>query len=79
MDYLIEGFERGAIIDGGGILVNVPSPARFGFHKLIVAGERGATVHTCEFGLKHPLNSDIITPETKSGGYNAKICIDGLH
>jgi len=46
LDYLIEGFERGAVIDGGGILVNVPSPARFGFHKLIVAGERGATVHT---------------------------------
>jgi hypothetical protein len=46
MDYLIEGFERGAIVDGGGILVNVPLPARFGFHKLIVAGERGATVHT---------------------------------
>jgi hypothetical protein len=46
LDYLIEGFERGAIVDGGGILVNIPSPARFGFHKLIVAGERGAVVHT---------------------------------
>ena len=46
LDYLIEGTERGAIVDGGGILVNVPSPARFGFHKLIVAGERGAVVHT---------------------------------
>jgi len=46
MDYLIEGFERGAVVNGGGILLNVPSPARFGFHKLIVAGERGTTVHT---------------------------------
>jgi hypothetical protein len=46
LDYLIEGFERGAVVNGGGILVNVPSSARFGFHKLIVAGERGATVHT---------------------------------
>jgi hypothetical protein len=46
LDYLIEGFERGAIVDGGGILVNIPSPARFGFHKLIVAGERDAVVHT---------------------------------
>ena len=25
LDYLIEGFERGAVVDGGGILVNVPS------------------------------------------------------
>lgn len=46
LDFLIEGFERGAVVDGGGILVNVPSPARFGFHKLIVAGEREAVVHT---------------------------------
>jgi len=46
LDYLIEGFERGAVVNGGGILVNVPSPARFGIHKLIVAGERGAGVHT---------------------------------
>jgi hypothetical protein len=46
LDYLIEGFERGAVINGGGILVHVPSPARFGIHKLIVAGERGAVVHT---------------------------------
>lgn len=46
LDYLIEGYERGAVVDGGGILVNVPSPARFAFHKLLVAGERGAAVHT---------------------------------
>jgi hypothetical protein len=36
---------RGAVVNGGGILVNVPDPARFAFHKLIVAGERGATLH----------------------------------
>jgi hypothetical protein len=46
LDYLIEGFERGSVVNGGGILVNVPSPARFGFHKLIVAGERVAGAHT---------------------------------
>jgi len=46
LEYLIEGYERGAVVDGGGILVNVPSPARFALHKLIVAGERGPTVHT---------------------------------
>ena len=32
-------------MSGGGILVNVPDPARFAFHKLIVAGERGASLH----------------------------------
>lgn len=46
LDYLIEGFERGAIVDGGGILVNIPSPGRFAFHKLLTSGERGAAVHT---------------------------------
>jgi hypothetical protein len=46
LGYLIESFERAAVVNGGGILVNVPSPARFGFHKLIVAGERGAALHT---------------------------------
>jgi len=40
LDYLIEHFERGAVINGGGVLVNVPHPARFAFHKLIVSGER---------------------------------------
>jgi len=30
------------VIDGGGTLVNVPTPARFAIHKLIIAQERGA-------------------------------------
>jgi hypothetical protein len=46
LDFLIEGFEKGAIVDGGGILVNVPSPARFAFHKLIIHQEREAFLHT---------------------------------
>ena len=46
LDYLIEGFERGAVVDGGGILVNVPSPGCFAFHKLLISGERGAVAHT---------------------------------
>ena len=46
LDFLIEGFEKGAVIDGGGILVNLPSPARFAFHKLIIHQEREASVHT---------------------------------
>ena len=46
LDYLMEGFERGAVVNGGGFLVNVPSPARYAFHKLIVSIEREATFHT---------------------------------
>jgi len=46
LDVLLDRPVRGAIIDGGGVLVNVPDPARFAFHKLIVAGERGAVMHT---------------------------------
>lgn len=34
------------MITGGGILVNVPAPARFALHKLIVARSRTATQQT---------------------------------
>lgn len=40
LDYLIEGPERAAALDGGGFLVNVPFPARFALHKVLVAPER---------------------------------------
>lgn len=46
LDFLIARPVRGAVVDGGGILVNVPDPARFAFHKLIVSGERGPAMHT---------------------------------
>ena len=46
LDLVIESAVRGAVVDGGGILVNVPDPARFALHKLIVAGERPATMHS---------------------------------
>lgn len=45
LDYLIENPERGVAINGGGVLVNVPAPARFAFHKLMVSQERPATMH----------------------------------
>lgn len=45
LDFLIERPVRGVIVDGGGVLVRVPDPARFGLHKLIVSGEREATSH----------------------------------
>ena len=46
LDFLITQPLRGAVVDGGGVLVNVPDPARFAIHKLIVAGEREAAMHT---------------------------------
>jgi hypothetical protein len=40
LDYLIEKTTKAAIVGGGGILVNVPVPARFALHKLWVARNR---------------------------------------
>ncbi|MDP9360839.1 MAG: GSU2403 family nucleotidyltransferase fold protein [Acidobacteriota bacterium] len=40
LDYLIDEAVDGAVIGGSGIRVNVPSPGRFAFHKLWVAGAR---------------------------------------
>lgn len=45
LDLVTEVPARGAIIDGGATSVNVPDPARFALHKLIVAGERPAVMH----------------------------------
>lgn len=42
LDYLIEKPIQAAVVGGDGVLVNVPSPARFALHKLIIAGERTA-------------------------------------
>ena len=46
LDNLMEKTERAAVIDGGGILVNVPNPAFFAMHKLIVMKERSAAFHS---------------------------------
>lgn len=43
MDYLIENPEKAAVLDAGGFLVSVPSPARFALHKIIVASERSVS------------------------------------
>ena len=45
LDHLIDSPVKAAIIDGGGVLVNVPQPARFAFHKLIISQERELTAH----------------------------------
>jgi len=45
LDYLLDETVRAAVIDGGGLLVNVPAPARFALHKLIVSQERSVVFH----------------------------------
>jgi hypothetical protein len=46
LDYLLAAPVRAAVIDGGGVLVNVPAPARFALHKLLTAAERPSTMAT---------------------------------
>jgi hypothetical protein len=46
LDYLIERPVTGAVVDGGGVFVRVPDPARFALLKLILSGERSATEHS---------------------------------
>lgn len=42
MDYLLEAPGQAVLIDrADGCLVNLPDPARYGLHKLLVAHERG--------------------------------------
>ncbi|MDQ6959366.1 MAG: GSU2403 family nucleotidyltransferase fold protein [Mariprofundaceae bacterium] len=43
LDYLIEAPEQSAVLTRYGVLVNVPQPARYAFHKLIVATRRPPT------------------------------------
>ena len=40
LDYLIEAPVAAPLVNGGATLVNVPDPARFALHKLIVSGRR---------------------------------------
>ena len=46
LDYLIEDPQQAALAAGSGILVNVPLPARFALHKLVVARSRPLTQQT---------------------------------
>ncbi len=42
LELLLEEAQPAAVVDGGGVLVNVPQPARFALHKLLVAQDRPA-------------------------------------
>jgi hypothetical protein len=43
LDYLIEEPIQGVVIGTDGVLVNLPDPGRFAFHKLWLSGERPAS------------------------------------
>jgi hypothetical protein len=46
LDYLLEEPQAAAIINGGGVVVQVPQPARFALHKLLVARSRPPAFQT---------------------------------
>ena len=46
VELVLEDSQPAAVVDGTGILVRVPHPARFAVHKLIVATRRVAAFHT---------------------------------
>ncbi len=46
LDYLIAETSQAVVVGGHGILVNVPDPARFAFHKLWTSQKRPATEQT---------------------------------
>ncbi|MDA3937443.1 MAG: GSU2403 family nucleotidyltransferase fold protein [Actinomycetota bacterium] len=46
LGYVIDSSVRAAVGGGGVVAVNVPDPARFALHKLIVAGERPAAMQS---------------------------------
>lgn len=45
LDFILEDAQPAAVVDGGAVLVTVPSPARFALHKLLVAGDRPSAFH----------------------------------
>ncbi len=46
LDYAIEDAQVAAVVNGGGVLVRVPQPARFAIHKLLVSQDRPAAFQT---------------------------------
>ncbi|MEA2601377.1 MAG: hypothetical protein QOF89_2369 [Acidobacteriota bacterium] len=46
LDYLIENPAQAVVVGGTGVLVNVPDPARFAFHKLWVSTRRSVSEQT---------------------------------
>lgn len=45
LDFLIEKPVQGAVFNNWAVLVNIPSPARFALHRLLVARERDVSMN----------------------------------
>ncbi len=46
VEYLLEQYQPAGVVNGGGVLVNVPNPARYALHKILVSRSRPVTGHT---------------------------------
>jgi hypothetical protein len=46
LDYLIESPAQAVVVSGSGVLVNVPDPGRFAFHKLWISERRSVSEQT---------------------------------
>lgn len=46
LDYLLDDSQPAVIVSRAGILVNVPSPARYALHKLVISAQRSAAMQT---------------------------------
>ncbi|MCG8671433.1 MAG: nucleotidyltransferase domain-containing protein [Pseudomonadales bacterium] len=42
LDYLLDDVQQAAVIEGSGLIINVPHPARYALHKLVVCSRRPA-------------------------------------
>jgi len=40
LDYVLEGTQKAVLLNKAGVLVNIPNPARYALHKLVVAQRR---------------------------------------
>ena len=46
LDYLLDDVQPAVVVAKAGMMVNVPAPARYALHKLVIAQRRAATIQT---------------------------------
>lgn len=67
LDYLIDDIQPAVLLYNHGILINVPTPARFAFHKLVVSQRRRAS------------DAEKIKRDLSQAEQLLKVLIDGRH